>query len=157
MGGLMPDLALGVASLALDRLKERPRQRQQDDAGEAGARQRIQEIEAAQDVEERDRQQRLRRVLAARRAAYGAQGVASAGGSAAAVLEGLAALSDAEGRDSRSLADARVRAIEDELARRRRRSLLDERAGVVDGLLGVVRKGFNNVRQVRGNTTLIEF
>mgnify|MGYP000412557603 CR=1 FL=1 len=71
---------------------------------------RANEINAQQKAEERRRQETLDRESATQRARFGALGISSAGGSSAAVLNGLQTNSDAESADrARQLGIARDR------------------------------------------------
>lgn len=91
----------------------------------AAADHQIARIRAVQDAEARRRDAQLRQAQAAQRARFGARGVDSHGGSAAALLDGLADETAREDAETRSLALARIGEIEDRLRRERPPSLIE--------------------------------
>ena len=83
------------------------------------------QIELNRAIEERRRAEHLRQAQARQRARFGALGVGG-DGSAAAVLDGLAATAARESRDSNTLFDERLQSINENYASRPRRNLLAE-------------------------------
>jgi len=127
MGGFTPTIAMAALQTGLQ-LVQASQQARTDNAAAASAAQfQRQQAEQAQAIRERDRRERLRRALASQRAQFGARGigVGVGGGSADAVLQGLA--NDTE----RAIADDRERlgltftALERDVEERRRRNLLE--------------------------------
>lgn len=90
---------------------------------DANSRSKINQIEQSQRIDERRRRAALKRALAERKARFGAQGI-SPGGSAEAVLAGLATEAEHQDAEERSLARTRINLINDQSAYAKRRSLL---------------------------------
>lgn len=123
MSGYEAAAVMSALSTGLSMAQQQAQSRHQAAYQRAQAQTQINQIRATQAIEERRRRDRLRRALATQRARFAAQGVGG-GGSANAVLGGLAAETDREGAESRQLADMRIGAINDEVAWTRRRNLL---------------------------------
>ena len=77
----------------------------------AAAKAQAADIRAGADEKERQRRRRLKQALARARARFGAAGTGSAGGSAAALLGGLATESEREGRHAGTAASRRLAAL----------------------------------------------
>ena len=106
MSALLPvALAAGNALLAEASASEAASRRR------AAANAQAADIRARAAEQERLRRRRLRQALARARARFGAAGTGSAGGSAAALLGGLAAESEREGRHAGDTASRRLGAL----------------------------------------------
>ena len=140
MGGVLPTAAMSVLQMGLEAAQKNG----QMAAAEADAQYRTEQIRQAQRVEERQRRDRLRRALATQRSRFGAQGV-GAGGSAQAVLAGLAAEADQENADTRALASSRINRTDDQLAWSRRRNLLEASRPANRMAFGLLQQGFRTL------------
>ena len=139
MGNFAATAAMTVLQLA----QARQQARVQNQAAEAAAQSQTLQIRRAQEIRERERRERLRRALATQRAQFGSQGLGR-GGSAEAVLKGLATETDRAIQDDRSLNALRIGDINRAFDQRRRRNLLkasDPRRRLAFGLL---ERGLNS-------------
>lgn len=125
MGSPVAMAVLSGLEFGLDIMQKRDQARAQDAATHAQAATQSRQLELNRQIEERRRAERLRQTQARQRARFGALGVGG-DGSAGAVLDGLAAASAREGRDTNALFDERRRDIDDNYAGRPRRNLLAE-------------------------------
>ena len=107
MGGIDPATAMLVLQTGSSLIKQRQQVRAQNAGAEAAAQSQVQQIRRAQEIRERERRERLRRALATQRAQFGSQGLGR-GGSAEAVLKGLATDTDRVIQDDRSLNALRI-------------------------------------------------
>ena len=102
------------------------------------------DIRAGAEERERQRRRRLKQALARARARFGAAGTGSAGGSAAALLGGLATESEREGRHAGTAASRRLAALGADRAhadRLERLGLLRRAGGLL--ALGDMRRRWN--------------
>ena len=120
----MSALAATAVTTAFQLVQQRQQAKAQNAAARAQADSQTQQIQQAQKIRERQRRDQLRRVLAAQRAQFGARGL-SRGGSADAVLKGLALDTERTIQDDRGLNDLRIADINRSLDLRRRRNLLE--------------------------------
>lgn len=142
MGGIDPLTALSVLQTGVGLIQQRQQVRAQNAGAEAAAQSQIQQIRRAQEIRERERRERLRRALATQRAQFGSQGLGR-GGSAEAVLKGLATETDRANQDDRSLNVLRIGDINRTLNQRRRRSLLDASNFRRRTTFGLLERGLN--------------
>jgi len=98
-----------------------------------------------QETEERQRREQLRRALATQRARFGAGGVSPAGGSAEALLTGLAAKEETNIQAGRGLTDFRIEQINNDLAERRRRNLLEQSSARNQTIFNLLSKGARRI------------
>ena len=144
MGGFNPVAALGVLQLGFDALQRTQQARSAQEASEAQARAQIEQIRSAQAHEEQQRQRALKKAMATQRARFGAQGL-SPGGSANAVISGLAAEADAEDRQGRELARLRIDRLNTKTAMEGRRNLLEASQPTYRAAFGLLR---NSLRRI---------
>ncbi len=139
MGSFAATAAMTVLQLA----QAQQQARAQNAAAGAAAQSQIQQIRRTQEIRERERRERLRRALATQRAQFGSQGLGR-GGSAEAVLKGLATDTDRAIQDNRSLNDLRIGDINRAFDLRRRRSLLDASDIRRRSAFGLLERGLNS-------------
>lgn len=138
MSALLPvALAAGNALLAEASAAEAASRRR------AAANAQAADIRARTGEQERLRRRRLKQALARARARFGAAGTGAAGGSAAALLGGLAAESEREGRHAGDAASRRLAALGTDRAHAGRLDRLGllGRAGGLLALRGTNRRG----------------
>lgn len=140
MGGVLPSAAMTALQMGL----ETAQQRTQAQAQKADARRQAEQVRLTQEANERQRRDRLRRVLATQRARFASQGIGE-GGSAQAVLGGLASEAERENAEGRALASSRISRINDELEWSRRRSLLEASRPANRLAFGLVQRGFRTL------------
>ena len=120
MGGFTPQAVMAAIDIGFDII----RRRRQDKAAraqiESETAANAAEVQAQRAAQERERDARLRRALATQRARFAAGGLDPAQGSAAAVLDGLAAEAERAAEEDRERANSRLGLLE-----RRRRERLD--------------------------------
>jgi hypothetical protein len=124
MGGFTPTIAMAALQTGLQLAQANSQARAQNVANAAAAGLQMQQAQRQQAIRERERRERLRQALAGRRAQFAAQGLGG-GGSADAVLEGLAAETERAIRDDRDLLSLSLASLNGQLEERRRRSLLE--------------------------------
>lgn len=156
MGGFVPAAAMSVMQLgaqSAQRKQQMTHQNQQAEFAratqEAQARAQIEQIQQSNQANERQRQDALKRALATQRARFGARGI-GAGGSADAVLAGMAAEAQREGAEARDLSQIRINQIRDQVAWQNRKNLLDASQFAS-------RSAFNLVQQGLRTVPLLEF
>jgi hypothetical protein len=156
MGGFVPAAAMSVMQLgaqSAERKQQMAHQNQQTELArathEAQARAQIEQIQQSRQASERQRQDALKRALATQRARFGGQGV-NTGGSADAVLAGMAAEAQREGAEARDLAQIRINQIRDQAGWQNRKNLLDASQFAS-------RSAFNLVQQGLRTVPLLEF
>lgn len=125
MGSTAAMAVLSGLEFGLDLMQKQRQARAEDARAQTQAAAQSRQVELNRQIEERRRDERLRQTQARQRARFGALGVGG-DGSAAAVLDGLAAVSTREGRDTNALFDERLRSIDESYASRPRRNLLAE-------------------------------
>lgn len=108
-------------------------------AQEAATRSRLDQLRADRDAAERERRERLRQTLAAARARLGGAGIASDGGSGAALLRGLAAESEAEGQEDSARRRRRIDDLLRNAAYGREIDLLERSQAQARQRLGLLR------------------
>jgi len=102
----------------------------------------INQLRYAQQIEDRDRRDRLRRAVAAQRARFGSQGIASSG-TANAVLGGLAAETDQQIATAGEMTALRVNKVIDDSSRRR--SLLEASSPKSRLSFSLMQKGLRTI------------
>ncbi|NQV46547.1 MAG: hypothetical protein HQ504_02070 [Rhodospirillaceae bacterium] len=144
MGGF-ETVAMAALQVASSHQQSKARQR----AITANQQSQTQQIKQAQAIRERDQRDQLRRGLASRRARFGAQGLAANGGSAAALLNGLAEEAETSIRDRRGLDELRLGSIAGTSSQKRRANLLDYnmRTGI---------QGYGAIKDLAGKLRLLE-
>jgi len=140
----MGSFALTAATTALQLVRQRQQAKAQNAAASAAAQSQIQQINQAQAIRERQRREQLRRGLATQRARFAAQGLGR-GGSAGAVLKGLAMETDQATNDDRSLNSLRIGDISNTLDLRRRKNLLDASNATRRSAFNLLGKGLNTL------------
>ncbi len=157
MGGFVPAAAMSIMQLgaqSAQRKQQMTHQNQQAElaraAEEAQARSQIDQIQQARQASDRERKNAIRRALAAQRARFGGQGIGAAGGSADAVLAGMAAEAQREAAEARGLAETRISQIRNQVAWQNRKNLLDASQFAS-------RSAFNLVQQGLRTVPLLEF
>lgn len=114
MASFVPTVAMTALQYSLESAQHKAAKKaqQSETAGQ------VRQLTYAQELENRARRDRLRRAIAAQRARFGGQGIASSG-TASAVLEGLAAATDQEIATAGAVTALRVNKLNEDLARRR--------------------------------------
>ena len=120
----MGTFAATAAMTALQLVQQRQQAKAQNAASAAQAQSQIQQIQRRQEIRGRQRREQLKRLLATQRARFASRGVGR-GGSARAVLDGLAKETDQDIADERSLNAFPIGRINEALDQRRRRNLLE--------------------------------
>lgn len=147
MGGFVPAAALSAVQMGINAAQQERQADAAHAAAKADAKARIAQIKASEAADDRQRLDRLRRAQASQRAQFGAQGLSS-GGSAQAVLSGLAKDTMLAGADRRKLDALRVGQINNQLDWQRRKNLLD----LADSKTGAV---FNLISRNAANKNLL--
>ena len=177
MGGVLPTAAMNILQAGLDAQQRNDQIRAQQAAQQAqlAARQaqevlrqeqlaaqgvdaqwQVDQIRQAQQIDERQRRDRLRRALATQRARFGAEGIGT-GGSAQAVLAGLAAEAERENSDDRAMATARINRINDQYDWKRRKFVLETpRANLLEASRPKNQSNFNLLRGALRTLSLLE-
>ncbi len=140
----MGTFAATAAMTALSMTQARQQAKAQNAAASAQAQSQIQQIRRQQEIRDRQRREQLKRSLATQRARFASSGVGR-GGSAQAVLDGLAKETDQVISDERSLNAFPIGRINSALDRRRRSNLLnasEARRRLAFDLLG---RGFKQI------------
>jgi hypothetical protein len=138
MANFVPTMALSALKYRLDDAEHKAAKRAQ----QAEAASQIEQLRANQQLEETERRERLRRAIAAQRARFGAQGIASSG-TAEAVLSGLAKEADVDIATAGELSALRTKRISDEYSRRR--SLLEASSPINRLNFGLMQKGLRTI------------
>lgn len=115
-------------------------------ANDVAANAQIAELKRGGAIEEERRQSLLRQELAARRARFAGRGISPTEGSAAAVLGGLVAESEAGSEEDAFLRDAQIRDLENRRFARGRIDLLQAADARARGRLGTLRAGLPLLR-----------
>jgi len=154
MGAFTPAIAMTALQTGLQLVQAKQQARAGNAAAASAAQFQRQQAEQAQAIRERDRRERLRRALASQRARFGAQGIGGGigigGGSAEAVLQGLANDTERMIADERGQLGLSLAAIDRDLAERRRRNLLELSSARRRLAFGAVERGLG------GFTSLLE-
>ncbi len=140
----MGQFAATAATTAFQMIRARQQAKAQNAASTAQAQSQIQQIQRRQEIRDRQRREQLKRLLATQRARFASRGVGR-GGSARAVLDGLANETDQVIADERSLNAFPIGRINSALDQRRRSNLLkasEARRRLAFDLLG---RGFKNI------------
>lgn len=124
MGGFESTIALAALQTGMNLVQAKQQARAQNAAAQASAQFQMQQAQQQQAIRERERRERLRQTLASQRAQFGAQGLGG-GGSADAVLKGLADETERTIQDDRDLLSLSFEGLNSQLEQRRRRNLLD--------------------------------
>lgn len=120
----MGQFAATAAMTALSMIQAKQQAKAQNTAATAQSQSQIQQIQRRQEIRDRQRREQLKRLLATQRARFASRGVGR-GGSAQAVLDGLAKETDQDIADERSLNAFPIGRINEALDTRRRRNLLE--------------------------------
>jgi hypothetical protein len=151
MGSFVPAAAMSVLQLgaqSAQRNLQIAQQKQQAELArateEAQARGQIEQIQQSARMSERERQDAIKRALATQRARYGAQGI-GAGGSADAVLAGMAAEAQRETQEIRKTAQLRINQIREQGAWQNTRNLLDASQFANRSAFNLVQQGLRTV------------
>jgi hypothetical protein len=151
MGSFVPAAAMSVLQLgaqSAQRNLQIAQQKQQAELArateEAQARGQIEQIQQSARMSERERQDAIKRALATQRARYGAQGI-GAGGSADAVLVGMAAEAQRETQEIRKTAQLRINQIREQGAWQNTRNLLDASQLANRSAFNLVQQGLRTV------------
>ncbi len=135
MGSFAP-----IAGIALQALNQRGQARAANQAASAEAARQSQAIQLTQEANNQKRREQLRQIQATQRARFGAQGLRSAGGSAAAVLSGFEKSTNRDIRDDTGLTNLRLGEINRRLEDTRRANLLAPKNFVRDRVFGELKK-----------------
>lgn len=133
---------LMAASTAVSMQQAQSQAKAANAAAKAQADAQTRQIRAGQAIEERRRQEQLIRNLATQRARAGAAGIAGAGGSSEALLQGLSNETERDLNDTRRLNLLKIDDIYSDLGHTRRRNLLAARNSQVNSLLNMADKGY---------------
>ena len=151
MGSFVPAAAMSVLQLGAQSAQRNLQIEQQNQqakfaraAGEAEARGQIEQIQQSTQASERQRQEAIRRALATQRARYGAQGI-GAGGSADAVLAGMAVEAQRDTQEARKVAQLRINQIREQTAWQNTRNLLDASQFANRSAFNLVQQGLRTV------------
>jgi len=129
MAGIDPvSLAFSAAMAGMNSIQARQQARSANRQAQAQAAQKTAVLNRAQQIEERRRKDQLKRDTATQRARFAAQGTGARGGSAAAVLQGLARPVDEAIEDTRLRTESSISAINENLSYRNRTNLLEASA-----------------------------
>lgn len=131
MGGMLPSVAMSAMQIASNASQARSAAKQADTqvsqantqiSQQADAQ--VQQARQTQALDQDDRRDRLRRTLATQAARFGAQGIASSGGSAEALLSGMQADNDRQDVEEEAVTSSKIANIESQADWQRRRNLL---------------------------------
>lgn len=144
MGGFVPTAAMSALQIGFDAAQRNQRAKLEKSAQRAKAQDQIEQLRRKQEIERRQRAQDLKRAVAAQRARFAARGL-SAGGSAGAVLAGLAAEAERSDKDSRSLAGMRIGQINSDAGYDVRKTLLSATHPTYASTFNVIQKGLRTL------------
>lgn len=144
MGGFLPTAAMSILQMGFDAVQRSRQAEASRAAQEAQARAETERIRRVQQIQERQRNRALTEALATQRARFGAKGI-GAGGSAEAVLSGLATEAELQSKEARSLAQSRVAGINDRLGYANRRNLLEASQPTYRSAFGLIQRGLRRV------------
>lgn len=105
----------------------------------------INQMRLQQAIGEKGRQERLNQAMASKRAAFGASGIGSGGGSAGALLQGLVSRAANQNQGIRELNDMRIQDINNQFAHRRRVNLLQAANARRRKMVGLAETGISQV------------
>ena len=120
----MGPFAATAATAAFQMIQARQQAKAQNAVAAAQAQSQVQQIQRRQEIRDRQRREQLKRTLATQRARFASRGVGR-GGSAQAVLDGLAKETDQVIAEERSLNAFPIGRINEALDKRRRSNLLE--------------------------------
>lgn len=138
MASVVPTVAMSALQYGMDSSQSKATKKAQ----EAETAAQINQLQQTQQLEDRARRERLRRAVAAQRARFGAQGIASSG-TANAVLSGLAAETDEQIATAGATTSLRVNKLNDDLSRRQ--SLLEASSPQNRLTFSLVQKGLRTI------------
>lgn len=144
MGGFVPTAAMSALQIGFDAAQRSQRAKLEKSAQRAQAQDQVEQLRRKQEIERRQRAQDLKRAVAAQRARFGARGLPG-GGSAEAVIAGLAAEAQRSDKDSRSLAGLRIGQINSDTDYAVRKSLLNATQPTYASTFAAVQKGLRNL------------
>ncbi len=121
----MASFAPAAIMSALEFAQNNRKRKAEQSAMNADAQMRIRQIRQSQEIEARRRRERLKETMASQRARFGAQGIGK-GGSAQALLQGLASRTSREEADAIEADNRAIGRINERLLRKRRMNLLEE-------------------------------
>lgn len=124
MGGFVPAAALSALQMGMTAAQQERQADAAHDAAKADAQARIAQMRLVEAADDRARREKLRKALAGQKASFAAQGLGS-GGSAGAVLAGLAKEATLGAAENQQLNASRIDQVQQQLVAQRRKSLLD--------------------------------
>lgn len=144
MGGFVPTAAMSALQIGFDAAQRNQRAKVEKSAQRAHAQDQIEQLRRKQETERRQRAQDLKRAIAAQRARFGARGL-PVGGSAEAVLAGLAAEAERSNTDSRALANLRIGQLNTDSNYAARKGLLNATQPTYASTFDVIQKGLRRL------------
>ncbi len=124
MASFVPTAAMAAMQIGLDTVQRKASNADTRAAAQSELGLKSAQIRQEQAIDEQDRQERLRRALAVQRARFGAQGLSSTEGSAAATLGGLALAANRDSQQAESITSLRLDRLAEEQAWAGRKNLL---------------------------------
>lgn len=144
MASFIPTAAMAALKMGVDAAQRGKENKAAQGAREDQARFQAEKIRQTQMIETEKRKKAVRDALATQRARFGAQGV-SVGGSADAVLSGLAKAAADQERQARDLDRLRIREIENQSGWLGRRNLLEQSESTTRAAFSLAQKGLQKL------------
>ena len=137
------ELAVMAVTTAISIAQQRAQARAQIKMQNAAMNRQIEAQNAQQRIQEKQQRDKQKQEQASARAGFGARGVGSAGGSAANVVDGIAARTDEQIADSQGLNELGIENLRANQSARDRQSLLQTQNSIVNSLVGTGGKAIN--------------
>lgn len=138
-----PATAMMIASAvtsAIGTVQKQSQGRSQAKAQQAAVNRQIQQKRMEQEIREKQQREQAKQQQASARAAFGARGVSSVGGSSGALVNGIAARTDEAIADNRRLSDFGIETLRENQRVARRSNLLEQRNSILNTVVGTAGK-----------------
>ncbi|MHA1597623.1 MAG: hypothetical protein ACTSV1_02790 [Alphaproteobacteria bacterium] len=146
---------VAAAKMGMSMIQARKQAKAGNAAIAAQQQQQAGQIEYNQALRERQQRERLRRDQATKRARFGAAGVSSVGGSAQAVLNGIAEEAERNISEQRAKSQYQLDEINRNSAYRRRVNLLEYKKGLTNNMLSLGRSMTGGMKPSSGRRSLL--
>lgn len=133
-------VTMAVVSTAVSTIQQQAQVRAQQQAQQVAANRQIEQRNLEQQQREKEQRAQAKQQQASARAAFGARGVSSTGGSANALLDGISARTEDAIADDRQLLNFGIDTMRQNLQQQRRDSLLQQRNNIFNTVVGTAGK-----------------
>ncbi len=129
------ELAVMAMTTAINIAQQRQQARAQDKMRRAAMNRQIEMQNERNRIQEKQQRDKQKQEQATARAGFGARGVGSAGGSAASVVDSIAARTDDQIADNQRLSDLGIEDLRANQRARERQSMLQTRNSIISGVV----------------------